>query len=125
MAEGASASLAAILEAWRQVPLGMECAVVGDSSTPHIVHTVRLGALLSSVAGPVDPALHGSEHLDPVLLVLHVGLRVEVVKGGDLGVRPKLKVRVAEVVGEHLHVEDSGVLEARDSIKIDRETRCN
>ena len=90
MAEGASASLAAILEAWRQVPLGMECAVVGDSSTPHIVHTVHLGALLSSVAGPVDPALHGSEHLDPVLLVLHVGLRVEVVKGGDLGVRPKL-----------------------------------
>ena len=90
MAEGASASLAAILEAWRQVPLRVECAVVGDSSTPHIVHTVHLGALLSSVAGPVDPALHGSEHLDPVLLVLHVGLRVEVVKGGDLGVRPKL-----------------------------------
>ena len=90
MAEGASASLAAILEAWRQVPLGMECAVVGNGSTPHIVHTVRLGALLSSVAGPVDPALHGCEHLDPVLLVLHVCLRMEVVKGGDLGVRPKL-----------------------------------
>ena len=90
MAEGASASLAAIQEAWRQVPLRMKCAVVGNGSTPHIVHTVHLGALLSSVAGPVDPALHGCEHLDPVLLVLHVGLRVEVVKGGDLGVRPKL-----------------------------------
>ena len=73
MAEGASASLAAIPEAWRQVPLRVECAVVGDSS-----------------CCPVDPALHGSEHLDPVLLVLHVDLRVEVVKGGDLGVRPKL-----------------------------------
>ena len=90
----------------------MECAVVGNGSTPHIVHTVHLGALLSSVAGPVDPALHGCEHLDPVRLVLDVGLRVEVVKGGGLRVRPKLKVRVAEVVGEHLQVKHPGILEA-------------
>ena len=71
------------------------------------------------MASPVNPALNGCEDLDSVLLVLDVALRVDVVKGGDLRVRPQLFVRIAEVVAKHLHVERLGVLEARDRIKID------
>ena len=68
----------------------MKCAVVGDCTASDILHTLGPGTLLSSVAGPVDPALDGCEHLDPILLVFNVALLVDVVKGGDLGVRPKL-----------------------------------
>ena len=68
----------------------MERAVVRDCTTSDILHTLGPGTLLSSVASPVDPALDRREDLDPVLLVLDVALLVDVIKGGDLGVRPKL-----------------------------------
>ena len=123
--EGSSAFSSTVLESWRQVPLRMERAVVRDCTTSDILHTLGPGTLLSSVAGPVNPALDRREDLDPVLLVLDVALLVDVIKGGDLGVRPKLLVSLAEVVGEHLQVERLGVLEARDSIKINEETRCD
>ena len=122
--KGASAFSATVLEAWGKVPLRMKCAVVGDCTASDILHTLGPGTLLSSVAGPVDPALDRREDLDPVLLVLDVALLVDVIKGGDLGVRPKLLVGLAEVVGEHLEVKRLGVLEARDRIKIDKETWC-
>ena len=101
----------------------MERAVVGDSTASDILHTLGPGTLLSSVAGPVNPALDRREDLDSVFLILHFALLVDIVKGGDLGVRPKLLVSLAEVVGEHLQVENPGVLEARDSIKIYLKTR--
>ena len=103
----------------------MERAVVRDCTTSDILHTLGPGTLLSPVASPVDPALDRREDLDPVLLVLDVALRVDVVKGGDLRVRPQLFVRIAEVVAKHLHVERLGVLEARDSIKINVEAGRN
>ena len=103
----------------------MERAVVGDSTASDILHTLGPGTLFSSVAGPVNPALDRREDLDSVFLILHFALLVDIVKGGDLGVRPKLLVSLAEVVGEHLQVENPGVLEARDSIKINEETRCD
>ena len=124
-AEGTSAFSATVLEAWGKVPLRMECAVVWDCTASDILHTLGPGTLLSSVAGPVNPALDRSEDLDSVLLILDVAFLMDVVKGGDLGVRPKLLVSLAKVVGEHLQVERLGVLEARDSIKINEETRCD
>ena len=102
MTECASAFSSTVLESWRQVPLRMERAVVGDSTASDILHTLGPGTLLSSVAGPVNPALDRCEDLDSVFLILHFALLVDVVKGGDLGVRPKLLVSLAEVVGEHL-----------------------
>ena len=103
----------------------MERAVVGDSTASDILHTLGPGTLLSSVAGPVNPALDRREDLDSIFLILNVALLVDVIKGGDLGVRPKLLVSLAKVVGKHLQVECLGVLEARDSIKINEETRCD
>ena len=123
--EGSSAFSSTVLESWRQVPLRMERAVVRDCTTSDILHTLGPGTLLSSVAGPVNPALDRSKDLDSVLLILDVALLMDVIKGGDLGVRPKLLVSLAEVVGEHLEIKRLGVLEARDSIKVDEETRCD
>ena len=68
----------------------MERAVVGDCTASDILNTLSPGTLLSSVASPVDPALDRCEDLDSIFLILNVALLVDVIKGGDLGVRPKL-----------------------------------
>ena len=88
--EGASAFSATVLEAWGKVPLRMECTVVGDCTASDILNTLSPRTLLSSVASPVDPALDRREDLDSIFLILNVALLVDVIKGGDLGVRPKL-----------------------------------